>query len=148
MWILLLLLTLGLFIIRYNKLLRIYFQSSLYKIGIQLGNNIYTPVCDVHSEFRWFDIVLIEKNPSHLHIHRVLHREKFHLPLLYIPVGKTLLYKINGIPSEHMYLEGTPFTLSKGELTLYRRESTGRMGSFRNIEIARSIQWPIIIDEE
>lgn len=146
MWILLLLLIFPL--IRYNKLLRIYFQSSLYKIGIQLGNNIYTPVCDVHSEFRWFDIVLIKKNPSHVHIHRILHGEEFHLPLSYVPVGKTLLYKINGVPSEHMYLEGTPFILSKGELTLYRRENSGRMGSFRTVEIARSIQWPIIINEE
>lgn len=146
MWIILLIL-LALIVIRYNKLLRLYFESSLYKIGVQIGNTIYTPVCDVHSEFRWFDFVLIKKNPSHVHIHRVLHREKFHIPLSYIPVGKTLLYKVNGVPSEHMYLEGTPFTLSKGELILYNKEKARMMG-WKNVEIARSTQWPIIIDEE
>ena len=145
MWFCLLLLIFPL--IRYNKLLRIYFQGSLYKIGVQFGNTIYTPVCDVYSDFRWFDVVFFKKSPGHLYGHRLLYQEQFDIPLSYVPVGKTLLYKINGVPSEHMYLEGTPFTLSNGELTLYRRESTGRMGSFRNIEVARSIQWPIINNE-
>lgn len=131
-------------IIRYNKLLRIYFQSSLYKIGLQIGNNIYTPVCDVHSDFRWFDIVLIKKAPEYLHIHRILHREKHYIPLFYVPVGKNLVYKIDDEISEHLYLEGTPFTVSKGELILYKRENVGRMGFTKYVEIAKSNQWPIV----
>lgn len=142
MWIFIFLL-LSILLIRKNKFLRTYFHNSLFYIGLQLGWHIYTPVCDVcsRSAFRYFDIVLFDKYDGCIHGYRILHREYFCIPLKYIPVGYTLVYKVNGEVRDHLYLEGTPFQIDEGQLILYRKKRKGI--SFISEEVCRSNKWPI-----
>lgn len=141
MWILIsLLVAIFTLFIRQNKLLRAYFHSWLYRVGLQLGTHIYTPVCDIHSEFRYFDIVLLKKCNGHLHLNRILHQESLEIPLKYVPVGHHLTYEVDGKVKEHLYLEGTPFKISEGTLILYQRKFK-RLGSILE-EHSRSDRWP------
>ena len=140
MWILALLSITLLTCIRKNKLLRTYFYDSLYCIGLQLGHNIYTPVCNVYSDYCYLDIVLLKKYGGELHGCRIFHQEYFCLPLQYVPVGYTLVYELDGKPEEHLYFEGTPFKVNEGTLVLYKKKRQ-RLG-FISEEVARSDQWP------
>lgn len=139
MWILIVLLLL-LILIRQNKLLRTHLQNSLYSIGIQFGTHIYTPVCDVYSDSRYFDIVLLGKHHAHLHGYRVFHQQYFELPLKYVPVGHHLVHEIDGNSREHLYLDGTPFRVHTGQLVLYRKKRRG-LGFISEV-CERSNQWP------
>jgi hypothetical protein len=140
MWLWLLLIT-PILIIRRNKFLRTYFQNSLYRIGIQIGTNIYTPVCDVQSDFCYFDIVFLKKHNATLHGYHIFQRKEFLISLKYIPIGHTLNYVIDSKVSEHLYFEGTPFHVHKGELILYQKKRKGL--GFISVEINRSNKWPI-----
>lgn len=128
-------------LIRKSKFLRIYFHSKLYRIGIQIGKHIYTPVCDIHSDFRYFDLVFLRKQHSHLDGYRIFHQECFRLTLQYIEAGQHLVYEIDGKHQDHLYLEGTPFQVTKGILILYQKKRKGL--SFISEEIKRSNQWPM-----
>ena len=140
MWILLVLFIL-LALIRQSQLLRTHLHASLYSIGLQFGKHIYTPVCNVYSDSRFFDIVLLGKHHGHIHGHRVFNREYFHIPLTYVPVGHHLVYEINGRKQDHFYLEGTPFRVHKGTLVLYQKKRRGM--SFISEERGRSNEWPM-----
>ena len=105
--------------IRKNKFIRNRLRDKLYYIGIQIGNNIYTPVCDIHTEFKYFDMIVMVKEKNNIHGYRIFNREYFNISLKYIPVGHHLVYKHNNKNKEHLYLEGTPFKINKGELILY-----------------------------
>lgn len=142
MWIFMFLslLTMCMLLIRRNKFIRTYLHPWLYRFGLQLGSHIYTPVCDIYSNFRYFDIVLLMKYKGSLYMYRLFHHEQIQIPLKYIPVGHHLKYKINDEEHEHLYLEGTPFQLHKGELILYQRKAR-RLG-FISIEVGRSDKWP------
>lgn len=139
MWILLFLLICAIQI-RRNKVLRTSFYYILYILGLQIGRHIYTPVCDIYTDFRYFDIVFLGKHHGHVHGYRLFHREYFQIPLHYLPVDNNLVYQINEQPAEHLYLEGTPFHLNKGELILYQRKRRGL--GFISEEIGRSPKWP------
>jgi len=126
--------------IRQNKLLRIRFYNNLYSIGIQIKDHINTPVCDIYTEPRPFDIVLLIKHHEHLHGYRIFNKEYFKIKLEYVPVGYHLVYHINNEPAEHLYMEGTPFQLNKGTLVLSQKKRKGL--SFISVEVGRSNQWP------
>lgn len=140
MWILIVLFTL-LILIRQSKLIRTHFHSYLYSIGLQFGTHIYTPVCNVYSDFRYFDIVLLGKHHGYIHGHRIFHREFFRIALNYVPVGYHLVYEVNRQKQEHFYLEGTHFQVDRGILILYRKKRRGM--SFVSEECNRSNQWPM-----
>ena len=139
MWILLGLILLPIVIsvcIRNHSLARIQLHSYLYKIGIQWGNHVYTPVCDICTDFRFPDLVLLGVHHEHLHIYRIFQREHVHIPLVYVQPGYHLEYKG---PESIMYMEGTPFRVKKGELVLYKRQRKGM--AFMLQEVQRSTQW-------
>lgn len=127
--------------IRRSKLLRTYFYSKLYRIGIQYGKHIYTPVCDIYTDFYGLDFVFLRLKHKCLWGYRFLHGECFRIPLTYVDVGHHLKYVHDGEEVDHMYMEGTPFSVEKGHLILYQRKRKGL--SYISEEIKRSQQWPM-----
>jgi hypothetical protein len=140
MWIVIFLLLTIILGIRNNKLLRTYFQSYLYRLGLQFGTHIYTLVGDVYSDFRYFDIVFLKKHKENLHGFRLFNQEDFCILMKYVPVGHHLIYKVNDKVKEHLYLDGTPFEIDEGELILYRKVPK-RFG-YISEEHSRSNKWP------
>lgn len=120
--------------IRKNRTLQLTFPE-LYHVGLQAGDCIYTVVGDVQFSGH-LDIVLLTKENSSLHIYYVFHRKSITLPLHYIPAGHHLVCE-----PEHTYLEGTPFTLRRGLLTLYKKKRRGL--GFVNEILHTSNSWPI-----
>lgn len=130
-----------LLIIRKNRFLRTYLYSYLYSYGIQIGDHIYTPVCDVYSNYNYYDIVILGKNKGYLHGYYILHNKYFKIELTYIPVGHNLVHQIDNTNKEYMYMEGTPFTVRNGTLILYKKKRRG-FGTYSE-EISRTNKWPV-----
>jgi hypothetical protein len=145
MWLLLIclvvLIAIGYFI-RSNKYLRTHFYDKLYSVGLQYGNHIYTLVSDVYQEECCVDLVILTKHHDHLHVYHVFNRKYSKISLVYPSPIQTLVYQIDNQPKEHLYMEGTPFRVNKGELILYQKKRKG-LGFIRE-EIGRSKQWPFI----
>jgi hypothetical protein len=97
-------------------------------------------VCDIYSEHRHFDIILLKKYNTHIQGYRVFNRESFQIPLKYVPIGHKLVYEVDGEEKEHLHFEGTPFEVFDGNLVLYQRKPK-RLG-FILEEHSRSTRWP------
>lgn len=130
--------------IKKNTFLRSYFHDKLSKIGLQFGNTIYTPVCDIQTDYRLFDIVFTRKENTRLQLSRIFHKERFYIPLTYVEPGYKLKYKVNNQIQDIPYYDGTPFTLDQGILTMYKSK-VGKMG-ITSQYIGESIQWPFQYD--
>ena len=131
---------LGMMIIRKNNFLRIYLQSKLYFIGIQINNNIYTPVCDIYSDNSCFDIVYIKKHQSHICCYNILRNQSYKILLSYVPPNYRLEHRINDEVQQHIYLEGTPFNVTEGKLILFEKKRKGLGFIFQ--KHSESTSWP------
>lgn len=142
MYLLLISLVVGLMVVRSSSLLSNFFESSLNTIGLQLGDQIYTPVSRIQCPAGdSLDLVLLGHRPGRIHGYRILHHHYFELPLHYVPIGHTLIYLDRGEEKPVPYLTGSPFQLDRGELILRRKRRKGL--GFVEEEVARGTTWPL-----
>lgn len=142
MFFVLFILIIGLVLLRSSRLLQIWFHDELNSIGLQIGDQIYTPLSLIqYPQGYYFDLVLLGHHQNHLHGYQILRQHYIEIPLYHVPVGHKLTYFYEGKEQEIPYLRGTPFQLRRGELVLHRKKRKGL--SFIHEEVARGTKWPL-----
>ena len=140
MWIVFLLISLlgGVYYVRKSKLL----ENS--PLGIQIGRTIYTLAGDIITDRMRLDLVYLKRTGGCISFQTALTRNSFSIPLMYPEPGCSLVYMVNGTSHDLPYMEGTPFTVNKGELILYEKVKRGL--TYMSVEVGRSTSWPFSIE--
>lgn len=127
-------------------LLKLRFGEHLNQIGIQVGEEIWTPLTKIYYPSPGFDLVLLAKHDEMITGFRLFRSEFFTIPFHHPPVGHRLLHVDGDQTKEYPYMPGTPSRIKKGSYVLYQQQKRGFGVKLK--EIAMSGDWPMILSSE
>lgn len=127
-------------------LLKLRFGDHLNKVGIQVGEEIWTPLTKIYYPSAGFDLVLLAKHDEMITGFRLFHSEFFTIPFHHPPVGHRLLHVDGDEAKEYPYMPGTPSRIRRGSYVLYQQQKRGL--GVRLKEIAMSGEWPMVLSPE
>ena len=130
-------------VIRQNPIIRARIQKWQFvsSIGIQVWDHIYTLQGDLQTDSTCvLDLVFVWKHHDHYHVRRMMHSD-IRIETVHVPVGHKLKYIKDGREHNHLYMPGSPFRVSKGELILLQQKK--RMLGMTYEELKRSNSWPM-----